>query len=443
MSENSTDYYHHQSLCTPSYGFVIHLTPQRITYIILQRTSINKNKPKVAKSENIGANYLGFVKSLFQQYSQQLGLNSNHYPAESAFNFYVNNKITECLGGTVNIEAARENFYTELFQHTNLPRNYSFAPIIREINQTIERYTQQQFPITYADKDKGRLQTLAKKQRIESPPYLSYHHIPGSTINILSAGASTPNDHMVNILKDLNRDYQCHQEFDHCHLHQILKSLIHPIAYALITKLDNFTGKEDDTQVWLNDVEKAIAANGWNDAQAIQAIFYFLKDTANLWYQNLINKPQNFNVFKVEFLRYFSNNNSINHLINTFTTIKQGETEAVTTYLGCFYRNLCQIQAIDTNYFTAPQILNQFIRGLHSSILQHVRPLHSGTLQDAVTHARDFESAESEANYAQAVNLVMNESSELDSKLKQFNNSINQKLERYLADNCTIYQPPQ
>ncbi|KAG9294721.1 hypothetical protein G9A89_008200 [Geosiphon pyriformis] len=59
------------------------------------------------------------------------------------------------------------------------------------------------------------------------------------------------------------------------------------MAYAPIAKLDNFTGKEDDTQVWLNDVEKTIAANRWNDAQAIQAIPYFLKDTTNSWYQSL------------------------------------------------------------------------------------------------------------------------------------------------------------
>ncbi|KAG9295596.1 hypothetical protein G9A89_000961 [Geosiphon pyriformis] len=142
-----------------------------------------------------------------------------------------------------------------------------------------------------------------------------------------------------------------------------------PMAYAPIAKLDNFTGKEDDTQVWLNDVKKAITANGWNDGRAMQAILYFLKDTANSWYQSLVNKPQDFNAFKTEFLRYFSNNNSINCLVNTFTTIKQGETEAVTTYLGRFHQNLHQIQAIDANYFTAPQILNQFIHGLHSSIL--------------------------------------------------------------------------
>ncbi|KAG9285840.1 hypothetical protein G9A89_013265 [Geosiphon pyriformis] len=155
------------------------------------------------------------------------------------------------------------------------------------------------------------------------------------------------------------------------------------MVYVPIAKLDNFTSKEDNAQIWLNDIEKTI--------------------------------------FKTEFLRYFSNNNSINYLTNTFTTIKKEDTETVTTYLGHFYRNLHQIQAIQADYFTVPQILNQFIRGLCSSILQ------------------DFKAAELEANHTQAVNLVMNRSSNLDSKLKQFSDTINQKLEGYLADNCAIY----
>ncbi|KAG9292518.1 hypothetical protein G9A89_002153 [Geosiphon pyriformis] len=161
--------------------------------IILQKTSTNSNHPKVAEPENIGANHLGFAKSLFQQYSQQLGLNNNYFPVESVFNFYVNNKITDCLRETVNIESTKENFYTELFQHTSLPRNYSFTLIIKEINQTIEKYTQQQFPITYADKGKGKLQTPAKKTRVESPTNPSYYYTPESAINISSADASTLN----------------------------------------------------------------------------------------------------------------------------------------------------------------------------------------------------------------------------------------------------------
>ncbi|KAG9299256.1 hypothetical protein G9A89_013904 [Geosiphon pyriformis] len=143
------------------------------------------------------------------------------------------------------------------------------------------------------------------------------------------------------------------------------------MAYTPIAKLKKFTGEEDDAQVWLNDVEKAI------------------------------------------------------RLVNTFTTIKQGENEAVTTYLGHFHRNLYQIQVINPNYFTVAQILNQFIRGLCSSILQCVRSMHSINLQAAITNARDFEATKLETNYVQAVNLVMNRSFELDSKLKQFSDSIN------------------
>ncbi|KAG9285493.1 hypothetical protein G9A89_021824 [Geosiphon pyriformis] len=60
-----------------------------------------------------------------------------------------------------------------------------------------------------------------------------------------------------------------------------------------------------------------------------------------------------------------------------------------------------------------------------------------------ITYARDFEAVKLEANYTQAVNLAMNELSELNSKLKQFSDSINQKLEKYLTDNYTIYQPSQ
>ncbi|KAG9303563.1 hypothetical protein G9A89_018459 [Geosiphon pyriformis] len=433
----------------------------------------------MAESENIGANHLGFVKSLFQQYSQQLGLNSNHYPAKSVFNFYVNNRITECLGGTVNIEAARKNFYTELFQYTNLPKNYSFAPIIREINQTIERYTQQQFPIIYADKSKGRIQTPAatpkeiQLPRIRSPPpqldfgittpwelseekkeeksedqEFTYQNPitensevetlnfqAQQSLNLDNLEIETPNHQRQN---NPNPELSNQQNLPLVIVinqppinpppqQQPLQqppqqSNLDPMAYAPITKLDNFTGKEDNAQVWLNDVEKTITANRWNDVRTLQAIPYFLKNTTDAWYQSLVVKPQNFNDFKMEFVRYFSNNNNINKLANLFTTIKQGDTEAVTTYLGHFYRNLHQIQAIQADYFTAPQILNQFIRDLHSNLLQRIRPMHPVDLPTTVTYARDFEAAELEANHAQAVNLVMNGSSELDSKLKQFRN---------------------
>ncbi|KAG9302677.1 hypothetical protein G9A89_007381 [Geosiphon pyriformis] len=93
--------------------------------------------------------------------------------------------------------------------------------------------------------------------------------------------------------------------------------------------------------------------------------------------------------------------------------ISTQETEAVTTYLGYFYRNLHQIQAINTNYFIIAQILIQFIYGLCST-----------NLQATVTQARDFEAAKLKTNHIQTVNLVMNRSFELDSKLKQFTTNL-------------------
>ncbi|KAG9301234.1 hypothetical protein G9A89_012617 [Geosiphon pyriformis] len=362
----------------------------------------------------------------------------------------VNTDLKKSTGTPVNTESARETFYRKLIQNTNLPTNHNFASIITEINKEIEHHTQQRYPITYASKGKGKLQTPAvtpkkiqlltwKKTRVESPTAPSYHYTLGSAINITSASASTSNvistfgqfsfqiividqppvEPIGQLIQILNQQTQQPPPVPPQQQQQQLPSQQQQqMAYTPITKLDKFTNEEDDTQVWLNDVEKTITANGWNDTRIMQAILYFLKDTADSWYQSLVDKLQDFNAFKLEFLRYFSNNNSINRLVNTFTIIKQGETKAVTTYLECFYRNLQQIQAINANYFTVPQILNQFIHGLYSSILQYICSLHPATLQDTVTHARDFESAKLEANHAHAVNLVMNGLSELDSKLK-------------------------
>ncbi|KAG9307410.1 hypothetical protein G9A89_017239 [Geosiphon pyriformis] len=124
--------------------------------------------------------------------------------AESVFNFYVNEKIAYLLGTPVNTKSARETFYHELIQNTSLPTNYNFTSIITEINKKIKHHTQQRYPITYASKGKGKLQTPAvtpqqiqpptwKKHRIESPTNSSYYYTPESAINIALAGMSISN----------------------------------------------------------------------------------------------------------------------------------------------------------------------------------------------------------------------------------------------------------
>ncbi|KAG9302366.1 hypothetical protein G9A89_011416, partial [Geosiphon pyriformis] len=374
------------------------------------RTSTNKHHLKVAELENIGVNHLRFMKSLFQHYCQHLELNHNHISAESAFNFYINKKIFSLLGTSVNTKAARKTFYRELIQNTNLPTNHNFVSIITKINKEIEHHTQQRYPITYVSKGKEKLQTLAitpkkiqlptwKKTRVESPTEFDHCHL-NQTLEPLPHGNYLKKKRKKNqkIKNLLTKTQSLKPGIPQQPLQQPQQFIV-PIVYAPIAKLEKFT------------------------------------DTVDSWYQSLATKPQTFDTFKQEFLKYFSNNNSINCLVNTFTTIKQGNTEAITTYLGQFHRCLRQIQAINADYFTVAQILNQFIKDLYSSILQRICPLHPADLQTAITNAKNFEAAELEANHAQAINLVINRSSELDSKLKQFSDFINQKLEGYLADN--------
>ncbi|KAG9307787.1 hypothetical protein G9A89_023352 [Geosiphon pyriformis] len=477
-----------------------------LTAEISPRTSINKYHSKVAESENIGANHLGFAKFLFQHYCQYLRLNHNHISAKSAFNFYINKKISSLLETPVNTESARETFYKELIQNTNLPTNHNFTSIITEINKEIEHHTQQRYPIIYASKGKGKLQTPAvtprkiqpptwKKNRIESPSNLSYHYTPGSAINISSTDAfpstvtsaferfpfqsrqkktellgsyskyferfnlqsstplglrsppslpdfgisnpweaaesekekeesedqefiyqhpitknpevETPNFQIqqnLNLenseIKTLNHQRQNNPNSELINQQNLPPLLqlppqqpvqqqllqqppqppnLDPMAYTPITKLDNFTGEEDDTQKRPSQLMDEMTLKQYKPFSTFSRIP--LIHNIKAWLINhKISMPSN-------------NNNNINCLVNTFTTIKQGETEV---------------------------ILNQFIHGLRSSILQHICPLHPGTFQDAVTRIRDFESAESEANHAQAINLVMNRSSELDSKLEKF-----------------------
>ncbi|KAG9293974.1 hypothetical protein G9A89_019312 [Geosiphon pyriformis] len=158
----------------------------------------------VTESENIGANHLEFAKSLFQHYCQHLRLNHNHILVESAFNFYVNEKIAYLLGTPVNIESTREAFYSKLIQNTNLSTNHNFASIIMKINKKIDHHTQQKYSITYMSKGKGKLQTLAvipkriqpptwKKTRVEFPTNPSYYYKLRSTINIIYTGMTTSN----------------------------------------------------------------------------------------------------------------------------------------------------------------------------------------------------------------------------------------------------------
>ncbi|KAG9301827.1 hypothetical protein G9A89_004506 [Geosiphon pyriformis] len=65
------------------------------------------------------------------------------------------------------------------------------------------------------------------------------------------------------------------------------------IATAYIAKISEFTDEDNDTslQEWLDKVQKARDANGWNAARMLKAISYFLQRTAGECYYQLALQP--------------------------------------------------------------------------------------------------------------------------------------------------------
>ncbi|KAG9284305.1 hypothetical protein G9A89_002115 [Geosiphon pyriformis] len=154
-----------------------------------------------------------------------------------------------------------------------------------------------------------------------------------------------------------------------------------------------------------------------------------------------------FTKFKNVLLEYFSNPNTIIQLQNEFNTIKQSTSKTVTQYLAQFNRIYCQIETIEQGYYTDLQVLNQFIRGLKSSILGRVCPAHPNSLSKAVMLTRAFESAKKEANHSQIVNIVMkeNKTETLEKRVTQLGEKLSKKIESYLIPDPkrNTYQPLQ
>ncbi|KAG9305668.1 hypothetical protein G9A89_022590 [Geosiphon pyriformis] len=106
------------------------------------------------------------------------------------------------------------------------------------------------------------------------------------------------------------------------------------MAYRDIAKLEKFSNEEDDAYIWIVKAEKAITANNWDNNRTIQPLPFFLIGTADSWYQSFAEKPIDFTAFKLVFLQYFCDPNTLIRLQNQFSIIKQKDHKVVTTYFG-------------------------------------------------------------------------------------------------------------
>ncbi|KAG9284156.1 hypothetical protein G9A89_022930 [Geosiphon pyriformis] len=145
------------------------------------------------------------------------------------------------------------------------------------------------------------------------------------------------------------------------------------IATAYIAKISEFTSKDNNIspQEWLYKVQKAEDTNSWNTARMLKAIPYFLQETAREWFENLEEPFGNWQAFK------------------------------------------------------------DFIAGLKDKLIKKVCPHVPEDLTTAIRHAKNYEMAIEEANHIKLVNLAIEETS---STAKKKIDQLTKKIESYFTN---------
>ncbi|KAG9298074.1 hypothetical protein G9A89_018157 [Geosiphon pyriformis] len=211
-----------------------------------------------------------------------------------------------------------------------------------------------------------------------------------------------------------------------------------------IAKIPEFNGEDIETspQEWLDQVTKAGDANGWNAARMLRTIPYFLKGTAEEWFENLAVPFNDWNTFKAAFLEQFTNNNTSITFRNHFQNIKQEPSESIMTYIGKFNKFLRWIRQLETNdYYSDAQILDQFITGLKDKLIKKVRLHAPEDLNSVIQYAKRYEIAMKEANRTKLVNLAIGKTS---SAAKEKIDQLTKKVKNYFTNQQQQrYQPPQ
>ncbi|XP_077550722.1 uncharacterized protein LOC144163947 [Haemaphysalis longicornis] len=80
-----------------------------------------------------------------------------------------------------------------------------------------------------------------------------------------------------------------------------------PIVLQQLREPPSFRGSpRDDSEDWLEKVERVRIFNRWDDEETYRHIFFYLEDTARTWFENRESFLTNWTLFKSEFLKTFA-----------------------------------------------------------------------------------------------------------------------------------------
>ncbi|XP_067685860.1 uncharacterized protein [Haliotis asinina] len=150
---------------------------------------------------------------------------------------------------------------------------------------------------------------------------------------------------------------------------------------------EHFTGKDSShAEEWLDRFLHFANFKQWNHAQKIQVFPLFSKDSAYLWYKDVLQTSDNefilFDDVQKLFKDKYVHPTDRWSLLEKFGSRKLLPTETIDVYLAELTETASLLGKTETD------ILDAFVRGLDDSTRQHVLMKQPKTLNDAVSFAR-------------------------------------------------------
>ncbi|KAG9302446.1 hypothetical protein G9A89_006410 [Geosiphon pyriformis] len=448
-----------------------------VTFGALPQKQHSKNNFKVTTTPDTTT--LEYYQSIYTHCKQRFNIPDGIEIVKKSVYQYIENRINNYLFGNYNISEVRSNLYNNLAHYSQLGteklNSETLATYFHKLNFNIIKYceetylVQSQYTIDFesetetSNKDKNKL-----KQYSRTTPNTLI--LPKTTANYLQTPEQGTKD--FTSLRSLTRqqeplqtssnllDFIAENQSEHSETaaneennseiteeESIDSENEKDKMTTYIAKIPEFNGEDIETssQEWLDQVTKAGDANRWNAAKMLRTILYFLKGTAEEWFENLAAPFNDWNTFKAAFLEQFTNNNTSIILHNHFQNIKQKPSESIMTYIGKFNKLLRQICQLETNnYYSDAQILDQFITGLKDKLIKKIRPHVPEDLNSAIQHAKRYEIVIEKANRTKLVNLAIGETSlAAEKKIDQLTKKVENYFTNQQQQQPQRYQPPQ
>ncbi|KAG9289680.1 hypothetical protein G9A89_014415 [Geosiphon pyriformis] len=325
-----------------------------VTFGALLQKQHSNNNFKVATTPETAT--LEYYQSIYTHCKQRFDISDGIEIVKRTLYLYIENYINNYLLGNYNISEVRSNLYNNLVHYLQLGienLNINF----QKLNFNIIQYCEKNYP-----------QHSSTTLNIPRAPKITAKHLQTpeqrtSTKLPLSQKPISTSTNIIDYLQENENNYSESLESEETESKQEKTSKNkEEMAIAYIAKIPEFIDKDNNTssQEWLDKVQKAGDANGWNTARMLKTIPYFLQGTTE-------------------------------------------EYKSVITYLEKFNKLLRRIHQLETNkYYSDAQILNQFIAGLkdklikknykmameeanHTKLLKKDRPIH----KEDINHHND------------------------------------------------------